>query len=481
MSDIGEMNFKRLFSLTMYKNKKLKLGQMSFFKDFVNDTRGDLYPVYEKEGKIFEQISSGKYSFSSADGHILRLIGAYFPYASYEMSSEILNGKCGFSFVGKNRRADILFSEADGKYVCSCGDETFNSGIECVENPKFIVTCRGSAFDIYINSGSKPEFVHTFTAEEFKASVYYDEFKDMKAGVYLSGEAVVTNAEFYMDCGISQADMRPVKYENGEIMTENGKVYLTMSVRMQAGWYQGVFSWVPGSAEFELCGALFFDTGDGMWGDDVASSVLYHREEKMWYLWVCSFSHGHILGYAKSEGDMRFGVNAVDITLMDKMTEESSDEEFLGKEGDEDPDFIYDKKSGKWLMSICRLVEEDGKENYRYFLFESDNPFAGYKHIANAKSGAETGGSFVKTDKGIYFVCGNGFDKRAEYRIYIVPNMDEYELIRCDYDDGGFRGWGTVMPLKAGTRTKYYHLTFDRHNGSEYNWSYGNIYCYVAE
>ena len=50
-----------------------------------------------------------------------------------------------------------------------------------------------------------------------------------------------------------------------------------------------------------------------------------------------------------------------------------------------------------------------------------------------------------------------------------------------DYDDGGFRGWGTIVPLKMGTRTRYFHLTFDRHNASNYNWSYGNLYCFEAE
>jgi hypothetical protein len=49
------------------------------------------------------------------------------------------------------------------------------------------------------------------------------------------------------------------------------------------------------------------------------------------------------------------------------------------------------------------------------------------------------------------------------------------------YPDGGFRGWGCVIPVTLGSRTRYFWLTFDRHNGSAYNWSYGNIYCFEAE
>jgi hypothetical protein len=29
-----------------------------------------------------------------------------------------------------------------------------------------------------------------------------------------------------------------------------------------------------------------------------------------------------------------------------------------------------------------------------------------------------------------------------------------------------------------GSRTRYFWMTFDRHNGSGYTWSYGNIYCF---
>ena len=44
----SDMEFKRKFSLTLLKNRMVHLGEMSFFKDWVNDTRGDLYPVLEK-------------------------------------------------------------------------------------------------------------------------------------------------------------------------------------------------------------------------------------------------------------------------------------------------------------------------------------------------------------------------------------------------------------------------------------------------
>ena len=54
------------------------------------------------------------------------------------------------------------------------------------------------------------------------------------------------------------------------------------------------------------------------------------------------------------------------------------------------------------------------------------------------------------------------------------------QIAAFNYPDGGFRGWGTVVPIKLGSRNRYFWLTFDRHNGSNYNWSYGNLYCFEA-
>ena len=53
--------------------------------------------------------------------------------------------------------------------------------------------------------------------------------------------------------------------------------------------------------------------------------------------------------------------------------------------------------------------------------------------------------------------------------------------MKFDYDDGGFRGWGSILPIKLGTRERYFLITFDRHCGSTYNWSYGNLYLFEAE
>ena len=160
---------------------------------------------------------------------------------------------------------------------------------------------------------------------------------------------------------------------------------------------------------------------------------------------------------------------------MEKAEDTTDITAFLGFVGDEDPDVIYDEESRRWLMAICRLDPGTGK--YVYVFFESDDPFHNYKYIGRGMSGAETGGSFVRINGELHFVCGNDFEKTAEYRIY---SKDGMKVASFNYSDGGFRGWGTVIPIRLGSRTRCFWLTFDRHNGSDYNWSYGNLYCFEA-
>ena len=466
----------------MRKEKGFSLAKMTFFKDFINDKRGDLYPILASEGEFSERIGEGKYHFSaeSEGAYSVRLFCRHFPYATYSISPELIDGRCGISLLYDGKRYDILFFESEGKLCAGYGDSTLNSGIAMSDTKALLVSARQNKFDIYADIGSSIELIGTFTIPELEDIAYSRVFTKTAVGVYTSGKVIIKSAESYMDTGISQADIRPIRYEDGEIMTEGGRIFLTVSVRLEEWCYQGVFSWLPGTAELSLTGALFFDAGDGLYANDVASSIIYHRPTAQWYIWVCSFAHDHILGHAVAEGDVRFGINAIDLTLMEKMKEGDGDDAFLGKWGDEDPDFIYDEKERKWRMTVCRLVKIDGINSYRYHYFESDSPFENYRFVARAESGNETGGSIVKIDGDYYFVCGSGLE-RANYRCYSLPEMKSFTPLAYDYDDGGFRGWGTIIPIKAGTRTRYYQLTFDRHLGSSYNWSYGNIYCYLLD
>ena len=109
MTKIFDTPAKRLFSLNPFKNLKLPLGEMSFGKDFVNEKRGDIYPIIEKGDSCTETVCSGKYIVASEKAYLKRLIGRHFPFATYEMAFSSLCGEAGLFFESPSGKANILW------------------------------------------------------------------------------------------------------------------------------------------------------------------------------------------------------------------------------------------------------------------------------------------------------------------------------------------------------------------------------------
>ena len=674
MENAYELYFHRLFSINPYRSLRMKLCEMSFCKDWPHTDRGEPYPIVREVGAALgEKVEDGRIAFSAdAPGERARLIGRFFPYASSEVCVDALDGegaRVGLEFAVRSGRGSpytaedapglCVFVERAGAEVCVCHEEFVGGrslGVVRHGTRAFtpggvlFVSAHGAFFDVSLGR----EFACTIQAEGFSDICRRSAFMNAGVSLYVAlpagGRAAVSRAESFLDGGLSHADMKPVRYEDGTPILENGRLFLTLSSRLQAGAYQYVVSWNPSTCELRPEGAIFFDYGDGRWCADVAISLIYHRERREWLFWATAFSHGHILCHGTSAGDPRFGITVLDATLMEaqkpgsdvsndalpiqtsvaemadgqartkdcacgkvgaarafasadvlsvqagwrgaemadgqartkdcacgkagaarafasddvlsaqagwRVTEKdgglartkdcacgkaggarafASDEVlsaqtgwrvaemadgqaqtedcacgkagaarasasddvlsvqaggraagvaeldddtlWLAKTGDEDPDFTYDRERGKWYMTICRSVKGAG---YRYFLFESDEPFSGYRHVCHTESGENTGGLMVCIRGRRALVCGSDFKARAEYRVYPLGDFSHFQRLTCDFDDGGFRGWGSLMPVPCGNRTKYVWMTFDRHNGSDYNWSYGNLYAYEAE
>lgn len=462
--------FKRKFSMSMYKNLKIRLAKMTFFKDFVRDMRGDLYPIAEKSEDCIEEVCDNRYILKC--GSVKRVFCQFFPFATYEIIASG-GGASGFCFELPGAKAEILLKNDMVLYRSGEHFEERPTGFSENEEKTMIVSCRPGAFDVYFKNNGMAQLFCTFSEDAFAASNVYEAFTNGYVLISAEGNVTVKSVISYVDNGVSIADIRPIKFENGDTIYENGKIHFSASVRLESGGFQGIFSWIPGTAEIEMTGALFFDNGDGIWRNYVASAILYNRKEKLWYLWVVSFGYKHILAHAAFDGDPRFGVNVVDVHVMDEAEAGTDFTEFIGFRGDEDPDLYYDEERKKWIMAICRVNPEN--KQYAYLFFESERPFEGYSFIGRGPDGCETGGSFVKINGERYFVCGNSFEKVSDYRIYSKNGVKNAEF---NFPDGGFRGWGTVIPIRAGSRTRLYWLTFDRHNGSADNWSYGNLYCF---
>lgn len=487
---ISDMTFKRKFSLDMCKTLELPIAKMTFTSDFYDGNRGDLYPLIGSVGEHSESVECGVYScegrrLNYRREYIERYFCSLFPYASYSFKLLSLDGEAGFAFFSGDARAEIVIESAKGEYFVTFRSQSGESRAPIKANADGtvipVISLRPGAFEVYLCREYGTEYITTFEDEAFAESQSESFFMNGGVSLFCLGTVRLCEVRSFMDCGLGLADMRSVRYENSEVMIEGGKLYFTASIRRRWGTHQGVFSWVPGTCDFDMVGALFFDAGDGKWCDDVATSLIYDRKSGVWRLHVASFNHDHVIGKATFDSDIRFGVNVVDIKLMEPMQDYSGaqDHLMLGKHGDEDPDLIYDEKRNKWLFTVCR---HDGDTNkYRYCFFEADSPDGEFTLVGRGDIGDETGGSIMNIDGEIYFICGNSRKLRSDYRVYKWGDFSKYETLSFDRPDGGFRGWGTILPIRIGTRQRYFHITFDRVRMSEYEWSYGNFYCFEGE
>ncbi len=471
--------FRRLFSLNLRKKLRIRLAVMSFENDFTDTERGNLYPAVSLNSDTVERIENGVYSVS---GSVRRLICEHFPFAEYGMNVRKLSGKAGFSFLNGETKIDLYIeSGSDGyKAYYSVNGEAFQTDIEIPNEAEAVsFGTRGKAVDIYFSVNGHYSNAGAVEISELDDARSYP--FPFKALFFCDAKAFETDKiEAYIDNGVAFADMKPIRYTDGSVMQKDGRIYFTMSSRLGAGGYQSVVSWMPNTCEFRLEGAIFFDVnGKGKISGDIASCILYDREKEEYLIWMCAFSAGHILGYGKTDADILHSISIVDISLVETK-ENSGETEFFGIEGDEDPDFYFDKSKKKWYLSICRIRDFGERRAYSYVKFVSDNPFSGYKFYRSTDKTGETGGMTTEIDGKRYFICGAEMNETSKYRIYDAETLEMITEAKYDYPDGGFRGWGTLFPVKCGNRQRVFQLTFDRVLGSDFNWSYGNLYAFEA-
>ena len=478
--ELYEVMFRRRFSINLFRSLELRVGEMSLHKDWVQTNRGDPYPLLERTGAPEEQVAGNCYILQSASGQqgsVRRLLGSYFPWNNYALQlQEFRDAHIGLVIESRAGRFAVTIDSAGT--VCVEENGIRNAEVNAAPALNWTVAFHGTAVSIYRQTDNGcVEVVLDIESELLAALRREDCFLTAKASLWAEvrpgGICCLRSLRWFLSVGISQADPKPIRYEDGTPMLENGRLYLTMSSRCETGCYQSILSWSPTLCDFRMEGALFFDSGDGMWCGDVASSILYDRTRGKWLLWVCAFSHGHVLGYAELPSDPRFGIQVVDIRLMSAQAP-PDDTVFASMTNDEDPDLIL--VDGIWHLAICR-IGEDGKYHYFHFISER-GPFSGFRFVDKTPGGEKTGGMFVRFGNQVSFVCGSDFKRRAVYDVYPLSDFTRCNHLQCDYDDGGFRGWGTVMEIPYGTRCRLVWLTFDRHNGSAWNWSYGNLYVY---
>lgn len=482
---LNNVEFKRKFSLNLYKSEKLMLSKMTFGNLPLKTNRGDIYPTVLENGSFSDTCIGGRYVFTPDKySSTARLIGAYNPYSTYDVKIEklpegasagIYVSFSGGLFVYGTREGERIKLELklDGALRAEFGYADFAEGMHLI-----FTLHEGFIFDAYVKYEDRPISVGKAEIEECSPLISEDVFSNTDAALFVKGdkEIIISSVENYLDCGVMQADIKPIKNESGEVIVEEGKIFLTYTARFEAKMMQQIASYKLSSCEFKLEGALLFDYGDGLWCGDVGSSLIYDRQEKIWRIWTPAFSHGHSLGYGETKNDPRYGINVMDMKLLPAADNYF---DFGGVTGDEDPDLYYNSEDGLWYLTVCRLDKE--AKRYRYCIFKSKKPNEDFEFVSHTDDTVETtGGSFVRFDGVTYFAFGRSFSEMSKYDVREFPSLKKLGELSCNHPDGGFRGWGSLFEIPCGTRKRLLWVTFDRTLGSDYNWSYGNIYVFES-
>ena len=163
---LHELTFRRRFSVNLYQSLKLPVGEMSLYKDWVNDRRGDPYPMMHLQGDITESVADAAYHVTSAEGgEVSRLLGSFFPYYTYAFTvAEIQHSNMGFTVCDRDggRAVSVMLCRAE-QIVVRGGDEETAFPCHVHAGDILIATFRAGGVSLYLDRGSRPELIGDVT------------------------------------------------------------------------------------------------------------------------------------------------------------------------------------------------------------------------------------------------------------------------------------------------------------------------------
>jgi hypothetical protein len=341
----------------------------------------------------------------------------------------------------------------------------------------------GSGINVFIRpEKGAPEFVaacDTPAALDFRV-VRRMQKSQIRIGVAAEGEAPVLlrGARSFLSAGVGLADLRAVTLPNGETFMENGRVFITASLRGRAlpHHMQGVLSFDPGLFDLRLEGVIVFDRGDGLWRNEIASHLLYDPGKREWFGLTTGFSaYGDSdkkvpkqIWAFRTKLDPRRGFAVVPVTPTGLMGNV------------EDPSLFYDKAAGKWRVVFC----QGSGGGYHAVTYESSSPDGDFQKIAGPVKQDSTGTQIVNVGEAQKVLFGS-----ADRKIYIAsyPDLKIEGTLQMDLppwrEGQGTRVWSDVIPLPAGYPWPAVAVMMDRENAPGIprpNWTYGAVYFYYG-
>ncbi len=419
--------------------------------------------------------------------------GGFNPFATYtiDLASSSGEGEIGFEFSSADKQQQFFIKVGfkdtiltgvkirvikDAKMIADEGVSVNLTSQEKIEG-KIILQMLGSGLVLYSLDNGLPKVIAQSDFNKYidlRSKYCFNSFQSSLFVKLKQGVVEVNKVTMALTTGMGLADIRPITYENGDPMLDQGRLWYTMSIRGRAlpHHIQGVFSMNPTVFDIKFEGIILFDRNDGILRNEIASHIFYDRKNEIWHGLTTGFSayanpekEKKKLLAVESEKDPRFGFSVMQAVP-------------FGMVGSfEDPHIIYDSEVDKWRMLTCVKQGE-----FKAIMLESDYWNKDYIQIAGPVEHNSTGTSIHKIGDKHY--CFSGSAER-EIFIYTYPNLKEVGTLKMDLppwsETSGTRVWPNVVQLPEGYSLKYVALMMDRFNypgmkGS--NWTYGALYLY---
>ncbi|MES2808027.1 MAG: hypothetical protein V4619_05360 [Bacteroidota bacterium] len=458
---------------------------------------GVMHPIKTEPGQAAAQVSIEQNKLviqSKKETQTAIWLGGFNPFATYtiDLAASTGEGVLGFEFTDADRAerilvytqykdnqiTDVRLKVLKNKEIIADRSIAVNEKESRELANGIILQMLGSGLVMYTQNDGLPKVI---------AQADYNKLADLRGKQYLNtfqthlyigtknSEVKVSRADIALTAGMGLADIRPVTYEDGEPMMDQGRLWYTMSIRGRGLPHplQGIFSLNPTVFDIKFEGVIVFDRNDGILRNEVASHLFFDRKDKMWRGVTTGFSayanpdkEKKQLLIIESKRDPRFGFSVMNARAFQMV-------------GDmEDPQMLYDAKAKKWRMLSC--TNPGG--GYKAILSESDKWDRGYKQIAGPVAHNSTGTSLQKINGQLYAFSGSNENKLF---VYTYPDLKEVGTLNMDLppwnDTSGSRVWPNVIQLPDGYPFKYLALMMDRFNYPSIqgqNWTYGALYLY---
>ncbi|KAA5545488.1 hypothetical protein FYK55_07530 [Roseiconus nitratireducens] len=454
--------------------------------------------IAEQQGETSFVLGDGRLKLATSEGATsTRWVGGFNPFATYEVSLRRFEGSGQIGLRFDDTRQDNHLSACiivdHGKYqavrwvVVKDGKEVsrqefaWPSDAETSGAVRLRVQMLAVGANLYIESQGTshlvgyPDFNEhlELRRKELVRRFEFGLFSDLQA----NAAAEIDEVTSALTPGCGQADIRAITTRDGAPLLDQGRVWLTMTVRGRALPHplQGVFSMNPSVFDLRFEGIIVFDMGDGLWRNELASHLFFDEPSGQWRGWTTGFSAFGATSQKEekailavwSDRDPRRGFSVMQARP-------------IGLAGQhEDPHGVYDADAKKWRLL---LSERAGK--YRAGMWESDRWDDGYERLAGPVEMDSTG-TLIQTIGASRYVFFGSADRKVYIRTY--PDLEPVGELKMRLppwnENTGTRIWPNIIPLPSGYPAPYIALMMDRQNYADMpdrNWTYGAMYLFHA-